>query len=478
MKTVAIIGAGPAGLAAAYELLSQSNEYQVIIYEKDDSVGGLSKTFEFEGGRVDIGGHRFFTKSSDVLCLWENILPISDKGMLARDRKSHILWNSKLIDYPIEFNIQTMQVLGLIEGAKVAISYLQSKCIRKDIKNLEDFYVDRFGRKLYSIFFRDYTRKLWGMPANKLSPDWGTQRIQNVSLSEVFWSLLGINNHPKERSFITQYRYPAFGAGQFWNALADRIVKMGGHIETNCFVNHLHMDDTHILSVEYKLQEQSIKKDCDYVISSMPLSELVMVVENSPIEVREIGKKLHYRDMVIVGIDLPGESMGRMFPKVQKDSWLYMQDVTMTFGRIQILNNWSPYAVKAKDHILLELEYFCDKGDALWLEDDAMLIKESLAELIQCGICSSDATISSYLVKRIEKAYPVYTDGYNQLDAVEEWIEGIDNLRCIGRNGQHRYNNMDHSVETGIAAARSILNENYNRKRIWNVNTDKEYLEK
>lgn len=478
MITVAIIGAGPAGLAAAYELLSQSDEYHITIFEKDASVGGLSKTFEFEGGRIDIGGHRFYTKNLNILNLWENILPKSDQGMLTRDRKSHILWNSKLIDYPIKLNVQTIQALGAIEGAQVVMSYLYSKCIGKEIDNLEDFYVDRFGKKLYSIFFRDYTRKLWGKPANKLSPDWGSQRIQNISLSEVFRSLFRKNKQQDERSFISQYCYPAYGAGQFWEAMANQILKMGGYIEMNCSVNHLHMDDSHILSVEYKVQEQSINKSFDYVISSMPLSDLIMAIENSPVEIKEIGSKLHYRDMIIVGIDLPRESTGRMFYNVQKDSWLYMQDTAMTFDRIQILNNWSPYAVKTNDHILLELEYFCDKGDALWNEDDTLLIKKALGGLIRCGICSSDAAISSYIVKRIEKAYPVYSDGYSQLSTVEEWINGIENLRCIGRNGQHRYNNMDHSVETGLAAARSILNENYNRKLIWNVNTNKEYLER
>ena len=471
MKTVAIIGAGPAGLSAAYSLLNHSNEYCVTIFEKETTVGGLSKTFTFDGGRVDIGGHRFFTKDKDVQQLWDRILPPGDQGMLVRDRKSHILWNGKLIQYPVQLNAQTVKSLGFFNGARVILSYIQAKK-NQSVHTLEEFYTQRFGKELYSLFFRDYTEKLWGIPPDALSADWGAQRVSGVSMAVLIKSLLRIGGrtNTNERSLITQFQYPAYGSGQLWNALAKNVIEHGGKIETGCTVQRLIMQDSRIEAVEYTKNSQIQIRSFDYVLSSMPLGELILSIDNAPDSIRQTGRRLLYRDMIIVGIELPAYDMASTFETAKEDNWLYMQDKDLTFGRIQILNNWSPNAIFSKESIVLELEFFCTKGDALWEASNDRLIEISLSELSQCGICKRGAKAVSHIVKKIEKAYPIYTDGYDQLDTIINWVVGIHNLRCIGRNGQHRYNNMDHSVEAGLEAAKSILNPNYDQKNIWNIN--------
>ena len=480
MKKVAIIGAGPAGLSAAYELLSKSDEYQVTIYEKDFIVGGLSKTYEFEGGRVDVGGHRFFTKNEYVWKLWNEILPKGKNGMLVRERKSHILWNSKLITYPIELSVETIKTLGFVTGMNTILSYLFTKFQSRTTDNLEDFYIKHFGNELYKDFFKDYTYKLWGLPASSISSDWGRQRIRKVSLGQLVHSIFKIRKgeNEEERSLIKKFYYPAYGSGQLWEMLEKNIIELGGNVEKNCYVDRLVLNNLKITEVEYIKDGERYKKKYDFVFSSMPLNELVESIDNVPLNVQDISNRLRYRDMIIVAMALHVDYMSSMYKKVQKDSWIYIQDTRFKCGRIQILNNWSPYAARVEDQVLLELELFCDKNEYLWNLSNSELLELSINELIKCDICSSAARISSYIVKRIEKAYPIYIDGYYQLDDVKNWINRIDNLFCIGRNGQHRYNNMDHSVETGIEAARSIMRGSIDRKRVWTVNTKEEYLEK
>lgn len=478
MKTIAIIGAGPAGLSTAYSVLSKSGDFQVTIFEKESQVGGLSKTFEYEGGRLDIGGHRFYTKNDDVLKMWKDILPYSSTGMLLRDRKSHILWDGKLIEYPIRMNFQTMKTFGLLQGIKVAASYLATAKNSSSIKSLEDFYIHRFGKRLYSMFFEHYTYKVWGIPACQLSPDWGAQRVQGISLySLIKGNLLKRKNSDKQRSLITEYYYPAYGAGQFWDSLRDRIIENGGIIKCNCDVTRLIHTDNKISGLEYREGTNLRIQNFDYVVSSMPLRDMISIISNSPKCVRSVANRLKYRDMIILGIEFSKQDMGPIFGTASSDSWLYMQDPKISFGRVQILNNWSPYAVVHNNSILLELEFFCNENDSLWTMSDNNLLAQSLSELVQCGLCQQKARIQSYIVKRITKAYPVYTDGYYELDIVKEWIDKITNLRCIGRNGQHKYNNMDHSVEVGIEAARSILNPEYDTRRLWSVNNEQQYLE-
>lgn len=476
MKKVVIIGAGPAGLSAAYELLRKSNDYKVVIFEQEDRVGGLAKTLVFDGGRVDIGGHRFFSRNQDVVALWKHILPEADNGMLLRNRESHILWDSKLIRYPICLDAQTFRAIGFAEGFKVSLSYLSAKFHRRKICSLEDFYIDRFGKELYSLFFETYTKKLWGLSADMLSADWGEQRVQGISLRTLIFSAFG-KSEKEEKSLISQYRYPALGSGQLWDELGEKVAALGGIIKTGCTVKHLQLADSHISSIEYADNTGLHRESCDYLISSMPLKDLLLSIDTAPAEITSIGRRLLFRDMIVVALTFSQRSMGDNYPKVQKDSWVYMQDTSTTFGRMQILNNWSPYASVVEGHILLELEYFCTEGDNLWKQPDAQLIKSAIRELIQCGICNEQANAKYSLVRRVEKAYPVYTDGYYDLPTAEAWVNDIHNLQCIGRSGQHHYNNMDHAVETGLIAARNIIDKVYDKERIWHVNTDREYLE-
>lgn len=481
MKRIAIIGAGPAGLSAAYELLLHSKDCQVVIFEKDSIVGGLSKTFDFEGGRVDVGGHRYFTKNEEVFKLWNDVLPYSDDGMLIRDRKSHILWESRLITYPIQLDLKTVKSLGLRLGIQVAISYIFAKMKKIEIQSLEDFYINRFGKKLYILFFRDYTHKLWGLPASMLSSDWGMQRIRKISLGQLLRSfIIPRDKDFEERSLITKYHYPAKGAGQLWEALSARIVMLGGDIRLNCSVEKINTHGSLLVSIQ-SINTLNCSKgnieEFDYIISSMPLVDLIAAIDCTPSPIREIGSRLEYRDMVVVGIELDVSSMGSIFHEAHDDSWLYMQDSSVTFGRLQILNNWSPLSMNKKDHVVIELEYFCNHSDALWSCSDKELVDLSLGELKGICFCNDTAVPISSIVKRIEKAYPVYTDGYFYLQEVRTWLDGWDNLQCIGRNGQHRYNNMDHSVETGLIAARNIITGEKDKESLWSVNEKKEYHE-
>ena len=412
--------------------------------------------------------------------MWNSILPQNEKGMLVRKRKSHILWKEKLIEYPIKLSVETIKNIGLYTAVKSLTGYLLSCKSKERINTLEDFYVRRFGKELYSIFFKDYTEKLWGMPAKELSHDWGAQRIQKISIRQIVASLIPFcgKRTGKERSLISEYLYPAFGCGQLWTALADRLVESGGELRLNSDVKRIKIDNVKkCCCVTYKSRSVESTENFDYVISSMPLAELISSVDNVPDRLNNIAARLHYRDMAVIGINVHKKHVGALLAAADKDNWLYIQDKKIPFGRIQILNNWSPYAANAKDSVLLELEFFCNKNDDLWNTDDNELLARSLNELENCHILKDNSSAESFTVQRVEKAYPIYNDGYYQLSDIEAWVNKTDVLRCIGRNGQHRYNNMDHSVETGLFAARSIMEKNYDKRQLWNVNRGKKYIE-
>lgn len=465
-------------MAAAYELLKYPDRFDVIILEQDEDVGGLSKSFTFPGGTLDIGGHRFFTKDPIVQNLWNEILPLSEHGMLIRNRLSHIVFRNKLIEYPIQLNLETMKALGLSDGLKVVVSYVIGSRSKRKIESLKDFYVSRFGEELYTLFFRQYTEKLWGIPAEKLSPDWGAQRIQKVSLSDAVLSLLRSNRTKEEkRSLISSFYYPAFGSGQLWTSLAQRIKNAGGTIELNCAVQGLKCNGNKITSVVFKKDGAPTEQSFDYVLSSMPLKDLIASTVDCPSDIREIASHLRYRDMIIVGLEINNSDTAELLESARKDCWLYVQDQLFTFGRIQILNNWSLHLINRENSIVLELEYFCNEGDTLWCKSDTAIVSNAVSELIQGRFCAEGTCPRSSFVRRIQKAYPVYADGYYNLDQIRNWVDSIDNLRCMGRNGQHRYNNMDHSVRAGIEAAKSIINEEYDKKQLWRIHEPDQYIE-
>lgn len=512
MKKVVIIGAGPAGLTAAYELLNKSREYEVVILEKDKQVGGISKTVNYKGNRIDIGGHRFFTKNSKIKEIWTSILPIQgkksyddkklkrdkklkkggpnpeieDQVMLLRDRVSRIYYENHFFDYPISMNLQTIKNLGFFRTLESGFSYLKYQIKNKKENNLEDFYINRFGKKLYSMFFEDYTEKVWGRNPKNISKDWGYQRVKGISIKEVlkdyFVRLFHIRNKEKETSLIEEFLYPKYGPGQFYEELAKKIKKMGAKIYQNSEVLRIEKKKDKIEKVIYQKNGKLVSLEVDILISSMPIKDLVASLEKTPKKISEIASHLPYRDFITVGIlvkelTLKNQTKIKTIRNQIPDCWLYIQDRNVKLGRIQVFNNWSPYMVGDVDHtVWLGLEYFCSKDDAFWNLSDKQIKQYAEEELRKMGMIEGEVLDSCCL--RVEKAYPAYFDSYPQIDQVITYLNHVSNLYCIGRNGQHRYNNMDHSMLTAIKAVECILNPKKDKRNIWNINTSRNYHEK
>lgn len=516
MEKVVIIGAGPAGITAGYELLKSGKEYDVTILEETKELGGISKTVCHNGNRMDIGGHRFFSKDAEVNHWWEEILPSqgapawddtelerrvelvkggpdpegTDRVMLSRHRCSSILYQNKLFDYPVALNASTIRKMGLLTTAYAGFSYLFS-CIHKlPEDSLENFYRNRFGNKLYSMFFETYTEKLWGKHPREISADWGVQRVKGLSVMGVIKNYIQSLLCPVQKrrnvetSLIEQFRYPKLGPGQLWEEAADRFVKMGGKIITGCRAASFETEGSHITAVNAQKQGEMLSFPADYCISSMPLSDLVCGLPGVPEKITAIAEGLPYRSFVTVGVLLSDfvwkkktklKAVGKLIP----DCWIYVQDKRVRMGRIQIFNNWSPYLVKdAKQHVWMGLEYFCGREEECWHDCDEAWKELAVEELLQIGLIESKSSVLDYHVERVEKAYPAYFGTYGQLDELVAYLDQYENLYCVGRNGQHRYNNMDHSMVTAFRAAEHIKNGQHRDKRdVWNVNTEKEYHE-
>ena len=511
MKNVVIIGAGPAGLTAAYKLLKTSKEYKVTIIEEAQEVGGISKTINYKGNRIDLGGHRFFTKNQEIKNIWLELLPLQSKKsyddkklkiekvlpkkgpdpekenrvMLLRNRVSRIFYKDKFFDYPISLNLRTIKNLGLLNTIICGFSYIKTVFIKKKEKNLEDFYTNRFGKKLYSMFFLGYTEKVWGRKPIAISKEWGEQRVKGISIKEVlknyFCKLLKIKQKEKETSLIERFYYPKYGPGQLYEEMEKKIKLMGGTILKNSKVIKINKVSDKVESIIYKNNNQEYKIETDYLISSMPVKDLVYSISKVPKKVFEIAKNLPYRDFVTVGIlvdklSLKNETNIRTINNNIPDCWLYIQDDKVKLGRIQIFNNWSPYMVKdVNNTVWLGLEYFCNENDDFWNLEDKEIIKYAEKELRKIGII--DTKILDSCCYKVKKAYPAYFDSYDNFDVVKNYLNTIDNLYCIGRNGQHRYNNMDHSMLTALKAVNCIIN-NKDKLEVWNVNTEKKYHEK
>ena len=510
-KRVVIIGAGPAGLSAGYEILKKSSDYDVIILEKSDSTGGISRTVCHNGNRMDIGGHRFFSKDERIVKWWLDIMPMQneqtfddillkrekelqkeglnpeteDNVMLKRHRVSRIFYNHKFFDYPVKMNFKTIKNMGLIVTLKAGLSYLFSLINKREEKSLEDFYINRFGQKLYSMFFENYTEKLWGIHPKDISPDWGRQRVKGLSifgiLKDIFFKVFPFFKHNVETSLIEEFMYPKFGPGQLWEEVANKITQMGGKIVFNSNVNKLNFENKNISYLNSK--NKQITLNFDYVISSMPLKDLLPAINNVPKYIEEIALNLPYRDFVTVGIlvkeiNLKNETKIKTLNERIPDCWIYIQDSGVKMGRMQFFNNWSPYMVKDyKNTQWIGLEYFCKKNDDFWNMTDEETVNYISKELIKMKIINSKDDILDFHRECVEKAYPAYFGSYKDIDKIINYINSIENLYCIGRNGQHRYNNMDHSMMTGFLAANSIIHNKNNKKEIWNVNTEKNYHE-
>ncbi|MBN1186859.1 MAG: NAD(P)/FAD-dependent oxidoreductase [Bacteroidales bacterium] len=518
-KIALIIGAGPAGLTAAYELCEKSNILPIVL-EKSSDIGGLSKTVNYKGNLIDIGGHRFFSKSDYVMKWWQNILPLqgapsiddiilkrniilsdlaespdpekTDNVMLIRHRLSRILFNRHLYDYPISLNFNTLKNFGLFMTTRIIFSYLMIKIFPQKEKSLEDFFINRFGKQLYQMFFKDYTEKVWGMAPSEIEPEWGTQRIKGLSISKIitnairkfFLKKASIAQKEIETSLISHFCYPKLGPGQLWEEVARQIKNKGGKILLNNEVLCVNRSGSQVNSVTVKNNYKDItyKMNCDYMLSTMPIKELIEIMSPAvPNEVARIAKGLIYRDFITVGVllnklKIKNESKVKTINNIIPDNWIYIQEREVKLGRLQIFNNWSPYLVRNPNTIWLGLEYFCDEGDDLWSMSDEEFAKFAIRELAYIEIIEKKDVLD-YTVIRMPKAYPAYFGTYSEFDIIKDFLNTIQNLFLVGRNGMHKYNNTDHSMLSSITAVNNILNGITSKENIWQINVDEQYHE-
>ena len=514
MKKVLIIGAGPAGLTAAYELLDKSNDFEVTVLEESDVFGGISRTVNYRGNRMDMGGHRFFSKVPEVNAWWEKMLPTqgrmpfddrelgrtstvkeggpdpeqTDRVMLRRNRLSRIFFNSKFFDYPVSLKFDTIRNMGFGTTMAVGFSYMKTVFHKREEKSLEDFYINRFGKKLYSMFFENYTENLWGRHPSQISPEWGAQRVKGLSIRAVLKDIFGKAFHQKDRkvetSLIEEFAYPKLGPGELWELTAADFEKMGGTIIKNAKVTKIVKDaDNRLVGLIYEKDGKEVRIDGDYVISSMPVKDLAEGMNDVPEDILAIASGLPYRDYMTVGVLIPhlnlkNETKIKTMGDIVPDNWVYVHDKSVHMGRFQIYNNWSPYMVEKVDKtVWMGLEYFCNEGDWMWSMTDEEFGRMGISEMVKMGLIDSESEVIDFHVERVKKAYPAYFDTYEHMDRLREYLDTIPNLFCVGRNGQHRYNNIDHSMCTSFETVRAILSGSTDKSAIWNVNTEKEYHE-
>ncbi len=515
-KRAIIAGAGPAGLTAAMELLRRG-DVSPIVFEKSGEIGGISKTVNYKGNRIDIGGHRFFSKDQRVMQWWQEIMPLQgapavddlmlqrtlrcavdgpdpqtdDRVMLTRNRVSRIFYLRKFFDYPISLKWQTFANMGLWRTVKAGAGYLWAQVHKLPETSLENFYINRFGRPLYSMFFEDYTEKVWGVHPSKLGADWGAQRVKGLSVFAIVKDMIAKRFKKKgddsevETSLIESFVYPKYGPGQLWEAVADDVKSAGGEIRMNQEIVGINVEQNKVRSVSMRSADgNETSMPCDYFLSSMPLKELVAAIRGVevPEDVKRIAAQLPYRDFITVGLlvdrlKIKNTTKINTIKNRVPDTWIYIQERDVKIGRLQVFNNWSPYMVKDfENKVWIGLEYFCSEGDNLWEMTDADFIAMAVDELAHIGIVNKEDVEDAVRIK-VKKAYPAYFGSYYELDKVKQYLDSIENLFCIGRNGQHRYNNMDHSMLTAIEAVNAIHCGSTDKRPIWSVNTETAYHE-
>ncbi|MEM1044114.1 MAG: NAD(P)/FAD-dependent oxidoreductase [Bacteroidota bacterium] len=523
-KTAVVIGAGPAGLTAAYELLTRTTIRPVLL-EATDALGGISQTACYRGNRIDVGGHRFFSKSDRVLDWWLGFMPVergaagameityqnrthrvdapaggpdpeeTDRVMLVRSRTSRIYFNGQFFDYPVKLSPDTLRKLGLGRSVRIGMSYLKSLARpNRDPQNLEEFFIARFGRELYETFFKEYTEKVWGVPCTEISAEWGAQRVKGLSVGKALWHFAK-NLVPKreagdlrqkgtETSLIERFFYPKFGPGQMWETVAEEYEAQGGTLLMQHRADRLRLRAGRIAAVEAVDAATGERRtfEADYVVSTMPVRSLVAGLDPEtpadalPETIRETAAGLGYRDFLTVGLLVDKLAVSAPDGSLIPDNWIYVQEPGVQVGRVQVFNNWSPYMVADPSKVWIGLEYFCNAGDDLWEMDDDALRALAVEELDRIGLLRR-ADVLDGTVLRMPKAYPAYTGTYADFDAVRDWLGGIENLILVGRNGMHRYNNQDHSMLAAMTAVDNLASGRADFGNVWAVNTEQEYHE-
>lgn len=519
-KTALIVGAGPAGLTAAFELLQKSQDYEIIILEATDRIGGISCTINHNGNRIDIGGHRFFSKNDQVMDWWAQRMSLQgapssddillkrekawvpggldpekeDRVMLIRQRISRIFYLRKFFDYPISLKLKTITNLGIFRTFYSGIGYVFSQIKKRPTEDsLEDFLVNRFGVPLYKMFFEDYTEKVWGEHPRKISAAWGAQRIKGLSLSKAVFSAFkkifsfgnkqnDLRQKNTETSLIEQFFYPKLGPGQLWEYVADDVQKQGAVIHMQHKVVKIHFDGKTITGVEAEFNGNRFEFKCDLLLSTMPVKDFVAALDaNVSSDVVRIACDLPYRDFMTVGVlakklKITNETDIPTVNNIVPDTWIYIQERDVKLCRLQIFNNWSPYMVQDANNIWVGLEYMCSDQDEMWKMSDEDFIRFAVDELVKIDILDPADIIDTCRIK-IEKAYPAYFGSYDQFETVKTFLDSIDNAYFIGRNGQHRYNNQDHSMLTAMEAVNCILDPSRQKSVLWSINTEQEYHE-
>jgi protoporphyrinogen oxidase len=532
-QTAVIIGAGPAGLAAAHELLERT-AIQPVVLEASEHMGGIARTVCYRGNRIDIGGHRFFSKSDRVMEWWLRFLPLQalaqegdggrpvriayqnrwrdlhpggdgtgpdpereDRVMLLRPRRSRIYHRRKLFEYPIRLSPDTLRKLGLLRSVRIGMSYLRAAAfpIRPE-ETLEQFFVNRFGRELYRTFFEDYTEKVWGTPCRSISAAWGAQRVKGLSIAKALAHFArsalrglagggrangGVDVAQKgtETSLIEQFLYPKLGPGQMWDEVARAVREKGGQVLTGWRVEGLETSDGRVTAVRARRAEGGAVERwaADWVFSTMPIRELVRALDvPPPAEIAAVAEGLVYRDFVTVGLLLDRLLLTEPDGGPVRDNWIYIQEPDVLVGRLQIFNNWSPWMVADRSKVWVGLEYFCDEGDALWSRSDDELVALATSELVRIGIAEA-AAVRDGTVLRMAKTYPAYFGTYDRFDELRRWLDRVPNLFLVGRNGMHRYNNQDHSILAAMTAVDNLVAGRLDKANLWAVNTEEEYHE-
>ena len=525
-KKAIIVGAGPAGLTAAYELLEKTG-IKPIVFEMSGDIGGISKTINYKGNRIDMGGHRFFSKSDRVMQWWMDIFPLqgapsrdqvaglaekvvpgpgltgsacrtadpekTDRVLLVRKRLSRILFMRKFFDYPISLNLRTFTNLGLKRTVKAGFSYLRA-CLFpiREEKSLEDFFINRFGRELYLTFFKDYTEKVWGVPCEEISPEWGAQRVKGVSVSKAILHALkravssdsSLFQKGTETSLIEQFMYPKYGPGQLWEEVARLVEERGGEVHMMHRVVGFNHSDSRIESVvvEDLAGGGRMTVEGDFFFSTMPVKDLIRALgDGVPEEVSSVAEGLMYRDFFTVGLLLRRLRLGSGAEKgtassLVPDNWIYIQESDVRACRLQIFNNWSPYMVRDDRNAWIGVEYMCSEEDDLWAKSDEELFDFAIGELDRIGVIDREDVLDGVTI-RMTKVYPAYFGAYDRFHVIREFTDRFENLFLIGRNGMHRYNNQDHSMLTAMIAVENIVNGVKSKENIWSVNTEEEYHE-